>query len=61
MIGQVSFSDSYYAHIAQARDFREQGRFRESGQAYDSAFFTAGGKGRPADLYLAVRQGKWAR
>lgn len=83
VIGQTStpFSARYYSFIGKARSYRQLNSFSASGQAYDSAFSTAGGQGRPgdlyqaacswalagrtenafADLYRAVRQGKWAQ
>jgi hypothetical protein len=52
--GQPSFPEQYYAYISKARDTRQNAQYRLSGLAYDSAFQSAGGRGRSADLYNAA-------
>jgi hypothetical protein len=52
--GQATFPGSYYAFISKARDYRQNNQYLLSGLTYDSAFRTAGGRGRVADLYDAA-------
>jgi hypothetical protein len=52
--GQATFPGSYYAFISKARDYRQNNQYLLSGLTYDSAFRTAGGRGRAADLYDAA-------
>jgi hypothetical protein len=55
-ISQTStpYTARYYSYIGRARTYRQVNAFSASGQAYDSAFSTAGGQGRPGDLYQAA-------
>ncbi|HET6253504.1 MAG TPA: DUF6624 domain-containing protein [Puia sp.] len=51
---QPPYSGQYFGYIAKARGYRSQTQYRLSGLYYDSAFQSAGGHGRPADLYDAA-------
>lgn len=52
--GPAPFGVHYYLYISKGRSLRNEKAYRASGQAYDSAFQSAGWRGRSGDLYDAA-------